>query len=93
MEDQKVVEVKVVFERKPLTINQEEALAFLNDIEGRYTKQALFQLIDNYIKDLADHYFINEKLSIKDVLLKFQKLKDAVDKAKTPEQKSKNKKQ
>jgi len=84
-------EIKIVFERKPLSPYQEEALATLNQKEGAETKKALFLLIDNYIKDLADHYFVNGVVTIKDVLLKFNSLKIAVEKAKSIHEKNKNK--
>lgn len=73
----------VDFDRHPLNDLEKEALSSLNEPEMRDTKKALFRLIDNYLVDIIKYYFVNEKISNKEILLKFSMLKRAVEKART----------
>lgn len=74
-------EVIVAYERRPLSRIEEDSLSVLNQGEFKPAKRALFRLIDNYIHDLANHYFINKEISNEDIILKFSQLKRAVEKA------------
>lgn len=74
-------EVFIKFERKKLTSFQREALAVLSDPSMKPTKQAVYQLLDNYLRDLAEVYCVEGELKYKDILFVIGKFKDAVEKA------------